>query len=111
MSNVRADGLLGVLRIGDERRARQAGREDIHHHRKTEALVARVLRRAAERGQEPALLFGHQRIVRGAAFAVQQPAVGSGEVLVRLVADTARGDRRRCHIEQERHAVGAGGRE
>jgi hypothetical protein len=59
MSNVRADGLLGVLRIGDERRARQAGREDIHHHCKAVALVAGILRRAAERGQESALLLGH----------------------------------------------------
>jgi len=40
MPDVHADGLLGVLGIGDECCARQAGREDIHHHRKAVALVA-----------------------------------------------------------------------
>src|SRR5262249_54283587 len=84
---------------------RQDARVDVHHHCKAVAFVARILGRAAERSQEAALLPGHQRIVGGTAFAVQHPAIRSGELLVRLVADTARRDRRRRHIEQERYAV------
>jgi hypothetical protein len=53
---------LGVHRVGDQRRAREAGAEDVDHHRQPITLVAGVLGRTAERGQEPAFLARFQRV-------------------------------------------------
>ena len=106
VADIHALRLLRVHRVGDQRRSRQARAEDIDHHRQPVALVARILRRAAERGQEAALLARLQRIGARQPLLVQDPARRALQPLIGLVADAAGGDRRRRHVEQERLPVG-----
>ena len=106
MADAVALPLLCAHRIGNQARPRQARAEDVDHHRQPVTLVAGVLRRTAERGQEPAFLARFQRVGAGATLLVEHPAGRAGETLVRLVADAARRHGGRRHIEQKRLPVG-----